>query len=162
MINDMHLARNSLIFKIAGILDDGSALHWSQVTASSLLGIGPNNEIVENGSLGGQPEESAACIHLGLRRIQPRAKVLLLALCRSARRIIWFSLFPGHLPYAHGLCHSLGMPRRKYSRLPHDSSEWCQILQQVRISSRLRIAKYCRRGRSNGKIARRQRCPFYV
>ena len=52
---------------IAGILDDGSALHWSEVTASSLLGIGVDNEIVENGSLGGQPEESAACIHLGLR-----------------------------------------------------------------------------------------------
>ena len=52
---------------IAGILDDGSALHWSEVTASSLLGIREDNEIVENGSLGGQPEESAACIHLGLR-----------------------------------------------------------------------------------------------
>ena len=37
---------------IAGILDDGSALHWSEVTASSLLGIREDNEIVENGSLG--------------------------------------------------------------------------------------------------------------
>lgn len=61
---------------MTGILNDGSALHWSQVTASSLLGINSGNEIVENGTVGGQPEESAACIHLGLRRIQPRAKVI--------------------------------------------------------------------------------------
>ena len=74
---------------IAGILDDGSALHWSEVSASSLLGIGVDNEIVENGSLGGQPEESAACIHLGLRRIQPRAKVLLLALRSAAYYLIF-------------------------------------------------------------------------
>ena len=104
MINDMHLARNSLIFKIAGILDDGSALHWSQVTASSLLGIGPNNEIVENGSLGGQPEESAACIHLGLRRIQPRAKVLLLALRRVLFDFHYFQvIFHTHTDYATAL-----------------------------------------------------------
>ena len=72
-------------------MDDGSALHWSEVTASSLLGIGVDNEIVENGSLGGQPEESAACIHLGLRRIQPRAKVelgLVYTRFRSSRQVI--------------------------------------------------------------------------
>ena len=58
-----------------GLMEDGSALHWSQVTASSLLGISKANQIVEMGSMGGQPEESAACIHLGLRRIQPKSKV---------------------------------------------------------------------------------------
>ena len=61
---------------VPGVLQDGSALHWSQVTASSLIGIDDNQNVVEKGSLGGNPEESAACIHLGFRRIQPHAKVL--------------------------------------------------------------------------------------
>ena len=59
-----------------GLMEDGSALHWSQITASSILGINTRNEIVEPGSLGGQPEDSAACIHLGLRRVVPKAKVI--------------------------------------------------------------------------------------
>ena len=65
-----------IMLVVPGILPDGSALHWSQVTASSLLGINSHQEIVEPGSLGGTPEESAACIHLGFRRVQPTAKVL--------------------------------------------------------------------------------------
>ena len=59
-------------------MDDVSAIHWSQITASSILGINTRNEIVEPGSLDGQPEEMAACIHLGLRRVVPKAKVRLL------------------------------------------------------------------------------------
>ena len=65
----------SVIVLIKGLLDDGSSLHWSQVTASSLVGVNSRNEIVEAGSLGGQPEESASCIHLGLRRVMPNVKV---------------------------------------------------------------------------------------
>ena len=65
---------------VPGVLPDGSALHWSQVTASSLIGIDADQNVLEKGSLGGQPEESAACIHLGFRRIQPHAKVLKLLL----------------------------------------------------------------------------------
>ena len=61
-------------------MDDESAIHWSQITASSILGINTRNEIVELGSLGRQPEESAACIHLGLRRVVPKSKVRLLLL----------------------------------------------------------------------------------
>ena len=61
---------------IPGIMPDGSALHWSKVTASSLLGLNRNQDIIEPGSLGGIPEESAACIHTGFRRIQPDSKVL--------------------------------------------------------------------------------------
>ena len=61
-------------------MDDVSAIHWSQITASSILGINTRNEIVERGSLGGQPEESLAFIHLGLRSVVPKAKVRLLLL----------------------------------------------------------------------------------
>ena len=58
-------------------MDDESTIHWSQITASSILGINTRNEIVEPGSLDGQPQESVACIHLGLRRVMPKAKVRL-------------------------------------------------------------------------------------
>ena len=61
-------------------MDDESTIHWSQITASSILGINTRNEIVEPGSLDGQPEELAACIHLGLRRVVPKSKVRLLLL----------------------------------------------------------------------------------
>ena len=61
-------------------MDDVSAIHWSQITASSILGINTRNEIFERGSLGGQPEESLAFIHLGLRSVVPKAKVRLLRL----------------------------------------------------------------------------------
>ena len=61
-------------------MDDESTIHWSQITASSILGINTRNEIVEPGSLDGQPEELATCIHLGLRRVMPKAKVRLLLL----------------------------------------------------------------------------------
>ena len=60
---------------VPGVLPDGSALHWSQVTASSLIGIDANQNVVEKGSLNGDPEDSASCIHLGFRHVQ-RAKVL--------------------------------------------------------------------------------------
>ena len=39
-------------------MDDESTIHWSQITASSILGINTRNEIVEAGSLGGQPQAS--------------------------------------------------------------------------------------------------------
>ena len=68
--------QEEVILVIPGILPDGSALHWSKVTASSLLGINSNQDIIEPGSLGGIPEESAACIHTGFRRIQPNSKVI--------------------------------------------------------------------------------------
>ena len=66
-------------------MDDESAIHWSQITVSSILEINTRNEIVELGSLGRQPEESAACIHLGLRRVMPKAKVRLLLLLGNLR-----------------------------------------------------------------------------
>ena len=41
------------------------------MTASCMLGLGKDGEVVEAGSLGGGPEVSAACIHLGVRRARP-------------------------------------------------------------------------------------------
>ena len=69
---------------IIGLMDDESTIHWSQITVSSILGINTRNEIVELGSLG-WPEESVACIHLGLRRVVPKAKVRLLLLLGNLR-----------------------------------------------------------------------------
>ena len=59
-----------------GFLDDGSSPHWSEMTASCMLGLGlKDGEVVEAGSLpGGRPELSAACIHLGVRRARPDLK----------------------------------------------------------------------------------------
>ena len=59
-----------------GFLDDGSSPHWSEMTASCMLGLGlKDGEVVEAGSLhGGRPELSAACIHLGVRRVRPDLK----------------------------------------------------------------------------------------
>ena len=60
----------------SGFLDDGSSPHWSEMTASCMLGLGlKDGEVVEAGSLpGGRPELSAACIHLGVRRARPDLK----------------------------------------------------------------------------------------
>ena len=42
------------------------------MTASCMLGLAlEGGEVVESGSLGGGPEVSAACIHLGVRRARP-------------------------------------------------------------------------------------------
>ena len=54
-----------------GFLDDGSSPHWSEMTASCMLGLDEDSRVVETGSLGGGPEVSAACIHLGVRRARP-------------------------------------------------------------------------------------------
>ena len=62
------------IFK--GYLSDGATLHWSEVTASSLIGLDSEGHVKEEGNLGGSPELSAACIHLGVRRVRKDAKVL--------------------------------------------------------------------------------------
>lgn len=61
-----------------GFLDDGSSPHWSEMTASCMLGLGlKDGEVVEAGSLqGGRPELSAACIHLGVRRARPDLKTV--------------------------------------------------------------------------------------
>ena len=56
-------------------MNDGATLHWSEVTASSLIGLDTEGNVKEDGNLGGYPELSAACIHLGVRRIRKDAKV---------------------------------------------------------------------------------------
>eukprot|EP00095_Tigriopus_kingsejongensis_P003375 maker-scaffold153_size302544-snap-gene-1.11 protein:Tk03375 transcript:maker-scaffold153_size302544-snap-gene-1.11-mRNA-1 annotation:"predicted protein" len=60
-----------------GYLPDGASLHWSEVNASSLIGLNTHGDVVEDGCWGGRPELSAACIHLGVRNIQPHIKVLM-------------------------------------------------------------------------------------
>ena len=59
----------------SGFLPDGSSLHWSEMTASSLIGLDKEGNVVEEGDRGGGPELSAACIHLGTRRVRTGAKV---------------------------------------------------------------------------------------
>ena len=51
-----------------GFLEDGSSPHWSEMTASCMLGLDEEGEVVEAGSMGGGPEVTASCIHLGVRR----------------------------------------------------------------------------------------------
>ena len=57
-----------IMLVVPGILPDGSALHWSQVTASSLLGINSHQEIVEPGSLGTVFENCSKILILAFQR----------------------------------------------------------------------------------------------
>jgi len=50
--------------------------HWSEVSASSLLGVDKLGSVLE-GDPQQTPELAAACIHLGIRRIRPEAKVIM-------------------------------------------------------------------------------------
>ena len=53
----------------------GASQHWAEVTASSLIGVDEDGNVMENGNLGGEPELSAKCIHLGIRKVRPDANV---------------------------------------------------------------------------------------
>ena len=56
---------------VPAFLNEGGGLSWSKVTASSRIGLDKNAEVVEGS---GEPELTAACIHLGVRRVRPGAK----------------------------------------------------------------------------------------
>jgi len=51
-----------------GFLPDQSSLHWADMTASALIGVDEEGNVVEEGRFGGGPEITAACIHLGTRK----------------------------------------------------------------------------------------------
>lgn len=51
---------------------EGGGIDWSQVSASCLLGLDTEGRVMEGQ---GEPELSGACIHLGVRRVRPDAKV---------------------------------------------------------------------------------------
>ena len=55
-----------------GHLPQGGGIDWSNVTASCMLGLDAGGGVVEGD---GEPELSGACIHLGVRRARPDAKV---------------------------------------------------------------------------------------
>lgn len=59
---------------VPAFLNNGGGLHWSKVTASCLIGLDESAKIVEGE---GEPELTAACIHLGVRRVKKQAKVLM-------------------------------------------------------------------------------------
>ena len=66
-----------LLISFSGHLPNGGASqHWAEVTASSLIGVDGDGNVVEPGNVGGYPELSAKCIHLGIRKVRPNAKVL--------------------------------------------------------------------------------------
>lgn len=49
-------------------------LHWSEVTASNLVGLNERAEVVEGK---GKVDITASCIHLGIRQVRPDATVIL-------------------------------------------------------------------------------------
>jgi len=57
-----------------GFVPEGGGIDWSNVTASSLLGLEPAANVVEGQ---GVPELSGAVIHLGVRRARPAARVVM-------------------------------------------------------------------------------------
>lgn len=57
-----------------GHLPEGGGIDWSLVTASCILGLDTGGRVMEGQ---GEPELSGACIHLGVRRARPDAKVVM-------------------------------------------------------------------------------------
>ncbi|XP_037783000.1 adducin-related protein C1289.14-like [Penaeus monodon] len=49
-------------------------LHWSEVTASNLVMVDGDAKMVEGDT---EPELAASCIHLGIRKVRPDAKVVM-------------------------------------------------------------------------------------
>ena len=41
-----------------------------------MIGVDGEGNVIEPGNVGGYPELSAKCIHLGIRKIRPNAKVI--------------------------------------------------------------------------------------
>lgn len=56
------------------MLVNSYGLHWSEVTASNLVGLNERAEVVEGE---GFVDIAASCIHLGIRQARPDAKVLM-------------------------------------------------------------------------------------
>ena len=57
-----------------GHLPQGGGIDWSRVTATSILGLDRAGAVLEGQ---GEPELSGACIHLGVRRARPEARVIM-------------------------------------------------------------------------------------
>jgi len=57
-----------------GYVPEGGGIDWSMVSATGILGLGPQGEVLEGEGL---PELSGACIHLGVRRSKPGARVVM-------------------------------------------------------------------------------------
>jgi len=57
-----------------GYIPGGGGIDWGMVTASSLIGLDQDANVVEGE---GEPERSGAVIHLGVRRAKPEAKVIM-------------------------------------------------------------------------------------
>ena len=55
-------------------MKQGGGIDWSRVTASSILGLDGQGAVMEGQ---GEPELSGACIHLGVRRARPGARVIM-------------------------------------------------------------------------------------
>jgi hypothetical protein len=43
-----------------------------------LIGVDEEGNVIESGNIGGAPELSAKCIHIGIRQVRPDAKVRIL------------------------------------------------------------------------------------
>jgi len=67
-------SNKDLMLIAPGYMPDGGGIDWCRVTASSILGLGHQGEVLEGE---GEPELSGACIHLGVRRAKPEAKVVM-------------------------------------------------------------------------------------
>ena len=65
-----------LLLSAPGHLPEGGGIDWSRVTASSILGLDGAGGVLEGR---GEPELSGACIHLGVRRSKPGAKVIMVS-----------------------------------------------------------------------------------
>ena len=67
-----------MIHFVGHLPNGGASQHWSEVTASSLIGVDEEGNVIEPGNIGGVVELSAKCIHLGIRQVRPDAKVKIL------------------------------------------------------------------------------------
>ena len=72
-----------------GHLEQGGGIDWSRVTASSILGLDREGAVLEGR---GEPELSGACIHLGVRRARPGARVIMVGTARVLVLSLWWKV----------------------------------------------------------------------
>jgi len=110
-----------------GFVPEGGGIDWSNVTASSLLGLEPAAAVVEGQ---GVPELSGAVIHLGVRRARPAARVVMHT----------------HTPYAT----ALGCLQDPSLLMIHQNS--CRFLNRVAYDSGYQPATELEEGERLGKV----------
>ena len=137
-----------------GHLEEGGGIDWSRVTASSILGLDRLGEVVEGR---GEPELSGACIHLGVRRARPGARVIMVG------PVVHYSGSKANIclsAHSHSSRHSTGMPEEPPAG--DDPPERLQVPGPLCLGQRLPARHHDRGGGEAGQGAGGEGRPVHV